>query len=55
MIDLFHFELLGSFSIVKNNCLLHYDNVFDEKYLLDNYNHLRYNKNSVSVIESKDI
>ena len=27
----FYFELSGAFPIVKNNCLQHYVNVFDEK------------------------
>ena len=38
MIHLFIFELPRTFPIVKNNCLQHYDNVFNEKRLLDNYN-----------------
>ena len=34
--DHFYFELSGTFPIVKNNCLQHV-NVFNKKYLLDNY------------------
>ena len=44
MIRLFLPELSRTFLNVKNNCLQHYDNVFNKKYRLDNYNHLRHNK-----------
>ena len=54
LMDLLIFELPRTFPIAKNNCLQHYDNVFNKKYLLDNYNHLRHNKNSVRGIESKE-
>ena len=55
MIHLLHFELSETFPIVKNNCLQLVITFLIKKYLLDNYNHLRYKKkNSVSGIESKE-
>ena len=43
VIRLFLSELSRTFLNVKNNYLQH-DNVFNKKYPLDNYNHLRHNK-----------
>ena len=39
---------------VDSKILTTCDNVFNKKYLLDNYNNLRYNKNSVCGTESKE-
>ena len=57
MIHLLLFELSGTFPIVKNNCLQLVIMFLIKKYLLDNYNHLRYKKKKkkcVSGIESKE-
>ena len=39
-----YFELSGTFSIAKNNCLQHYVNVFNKNIYYMITNHLKYNK-----------
>ena len=45
------FQAFGNLSHCQEQLLTTCDNVFNKRYLLDNYNHLRYNKSSVSGIK----
>ena len=48
------FQVFGNLSHCQKQLLTACNKVFDKKYLLDNYNHLRYDKNSVGGIQSKE-